>query len=366
MPSPETSRRYAVFSDVDGTLVHYPKQLQPDGVGGEGEGITADDGMLYLPPSRTGTRGVISHRTLRLCSLLRNGGASDGKQGSKANVPFILISGMRTTTLFQRLPFLPRADAYVSESGGRIFYPRPILGEGADATDGLVDGAVIQPQLYPGISGADSAPFALVEDVHWRGQMSKPTAAGADGHDNEISIEQRQGKLWDFARTLMNRGYTLDTLGYATAFRVNRKHQRAELAEQFDAFIEKCARREDIPKELGCSTNLGCVDVYPTMSGKRNCADYLAKRFLGKADGNGDMVSLKSHAFCLCDDDNDIEMALACRAAYLPGITSESIGELASNSQAAGTFIVTEDTSKGIVETRATEAALEKVLNEVR
>ena len=196
--------------------------------------------------------------------------------------------------------------------------------------------------------------------------MSKPTAAGIDGYDNETPTEQRQGMLWDFARTLMDQGYTLDTSGYATAFRVNRKHQRAELAEQFDAFIEKCARREGIPKELGCSTNLGCVDVYPAMSGKKNCADYLVKRLLEKADGNGDTISLKSHAFCLCDDDNDIEMALACRAAYLPGITSESIGELASNPQAAGTLIVTEDTSKGIVKTRATEAALEKVLNEVR
>ena len=33
------------------------------------------------------------------------------------------MTGARTSTLLQRLPFLPAADAYVSENGGRIFYP---------------------------------------------------------------------------------------------------------------------------------------------------------------------------------------------------------------------------------------------------
>jgi hypothetical protein len=28
---------------------------------------------------------------------------------------------------------------------------------------------------------------------------------------------------------------------------------------------------------------------------------------------------------CLCDDDNDLEMALACRRAYLPSVSSDSI-----------------------------------------
>ncbi len=68
--------------------------------------------LLYLPPSKTGQRGVISSKTLQLCQKLRHRG-----------MPFVLVSGMRSTTLFQRLPYLPRADAYVSESGGRIFYP---------------------------------------------------------------------------------------------------------------------------------------------------------------------------------------------------------------------------------------------------
>ena len=35
----------------------------------------------------------------------------------------VLVTGARTATLLQRLPFLPAADAYVCENGGRIFYP---------------------------------------------------------------------------------------------------------------------------------------------------------------------------------------------------------------------------------------------------
>jgi len=34
---------------------------------------------------------------------------------------------------------------------------------------------------------------------------------------------------------------------------------------------------------------------------------------------------LSNHAVCLCDDDNDLEMALACGHAYLPDVSSESM-----------------------------------------
>lgn len=39
----------------------------------------------------------------------------------------VLLTGARTATLLQRLPFLPAADAYVAENGGRIFYPDQTL-----------------------------------------------------------------------------------------------------------------------------------------------------------------------------------------------------------------------------------------------
>lgn len=37
---------------------------------------------------------------------------------------------------------------------------------------------------------------------------------------------------------------------------------------------------------------------------------------------------LKQHALCLCDDDNDLEMALSCRQAFLPYISSQSLANI--------------------------------------
>lgn len=51
---------------------------------------------------------------------------------------------------------------------------------------------------------------------------------------------------------------------------------------------------------------------------------YIAKKFFGaSAEDSVDFVS--KHAVCLCDDDNDLEMALACSLAYIPEISSESM-----------------------------------------
>jgi len=133
------------------------------------------------------------------------------------------------------------------------------------------------------------------------------------------------------------------------------------------------------------------VDVYPAMSGKTNCAEYLMHKFLSTRSNNVDddgidivggkeherrsetsdsssqlppvPVSLKTNAYFLCDDDNDIELAMACIAAYLPSVTSESIRTFATTKNSS--LIIMEDTSKGIVESRATEAALEAIIEVV-
>ena len=108
--------------------------------------------------------------------------------------------------------------------------------------------------------------------------------------------------------------------------------------------------------------------MYPAMSGKKNCAEYLVQRFLRQNEEQQDeSVSLKTHAYCLCDDDNDIEMALACKAAYLPSITSESIRRLVNSpSQGGGKLMVMDDADKGIVESLATEAALDAIIKELQ
>ncbi len=61
----------------------------------------------------------------------------------------VLITGARTATLLQRLPYLPSADAYVAENGGRIFYPDQTL-----------------PTALP-----------LMEDTKWR-KTHNPAGAG--------------------------------------------------------------------------------------------------------------------------------------------------------------------------------------------
>ena len=356
MTSSSSSCKMAVFSDIDGTLVHYPpaQVMQQD----------IDDNkndLLYLPPSKTGQRGVISSKTLRLCQQLRNEG-----------VPFVLVTGARSTTLFQRLPYLPRADAYVSESGGRIFYPNSSVN---DMVDGMVDGVLVHPQPYEGCPSSDLEPFTLVEDLLWRNEISNLDCAGTDGYSilapragsdgfstltPPTPIDQRSGKLWAHARNLQKKGFFLDSSGYATAFRINRKHQEDDIASTFDEFLEQCNNREAVPEELGCSTNLGCVDFYPKMSGKKNVCDYLIRKFFPCSNGNDESITLKSHAYCLCDDDNDVEMALACRTAYLPSVTSESMRRLASESK---NVIVTETEERK--ESLATEAALEMILNDI-
>ena len=396
-----------MFSDVDGTLVHYPAHLQGQRIGGDDDNSTANDNedhsLLYLPPSKTGTRGIISKRTLQLVHELRYG-SNEAEQSttatcnSKAKTPFILISGMRTTTLFQRLPYLPRADAYVCESGGRIFYPRSVSGttstpknseqsDNNEEEDGLVKDLDIHPVSYTGIASTDATPFVLAEDMDWRNRISQANAAGTDGYtnnDDTIPIEKRKGKLWEFASSLIKDGHVLDTSDYATSFRVNRKHQRTDAAMSFDEFLDKCCtnKKSIIPDGLDCSTNLGCVDVYPAMSGKKNGAEYLVRKLLQQQSEIEDAddtkqqsqspssISLKANAYCLCDDDNDIEMALASKRAYLPSITSDSIRNLVNRQHdedegRRSSLVVTEDKETGIVETLATEAALEAIIKEL-
>ena len=246
-----------VFSDLDGTLIHYPQDLLSDD-------DTASRGrpgnrILKLPPSSTGLEGIISSGTLAKCRDLRAKG-----------IKLVLVSGMRTATLLKRLPYLPRADAYCTEVGGRVFYPTDVLL--------LPDkgGFVCDPKAYDGAKPADLQSFGLREDLEWRGLMKDKEAASEDGYaGNEVNAEgdvipvsKRRGILWQFASRLENEGLVVDTKGYSTCFRVNRKHQLDESAkEKFDSLM-----RGDVPfpPQLATSTNLGCVDFYPVGSGKKN------------------------------------------------------------------------------------------------
>ena len=234
-----------VFSDVDGTLVHYPKKRVRS---------ERHNSILNLPASTTGLRGVISSKTISLAQDIRKNGAK-----------FVLISGMRTSTFLNRLPFLPRADAYCTEAGGRIFYP----------TTRDDSGFVVKPQKYDGCSEVDLEPFSLVEDMQWRAQMERITGSYGLSDLKELSLNpgkvpplnERDGLLWDFARHLSSKGYVLDTAGYSACFRVNQKQQTTVTSEDFAALSNG---QLEIWDGLGTSVNLACVDFYPATSGKKN------------------------------------------------------------------------------------------------
>lgn len=67
--------------------------------------------------------------------------------------------------------------------------------------------------------------------------------------------------------------------------------------------------------------------------------------------------SLSESSICLCDDDNDIEMALACSHAFLPAITSSSMRAAVDTNLSH--FTITYDEVRNVSETAATDEALD-------
>jgi hydroxymethylpyrimidine pyrophosphatase-like HAD family hydrolase len=60
---------------------------------------------LHLSPH---LQGFISTASLQKAAALRQQGAA-----------FVIVSGARTSTVLQRLPYLPAADAIIAENGER-------------------------------------------------------------------------------------------------------------------------------------------------------------------------------------------------------------------------------------------------------
>ncbi len=72
---------------------------------------------------------------------------------------------------------------------------------------------------------------------------------------------------------------------------------------------------------------------------------------------------LSNHAVCMCDDDNDLEMALACQHAYLPDVSSESMSATITKfpDHFTTTFSESDDESMTIKETDASDLALSMI-----
>ena len=261
-----------IFSDVDGTLVHIADDaLQRWGrLSEDGGSFTTHDGLEIkvraLPPSSTGMQAFISERTLHLVSLIRQAGHR-----------FVLISGARSSTFLERLPYLPAADAYVMENGGRIFMPA-------------------------GNSALTAAP--IIEDLEWRGlHDAAPMVL------ESVPPSKRPGALWDFFRKLAGEGWTCDAHRYLTEFRVSLQKSPSKAEADLQNVIHS------LRPELACSFNLGSADFYPATSGKDKAAEYLMKVW-----GFGSESTLS-----MGDDDNDLALAKLVGHTYIPGFTAESV-----------------------------------------
>jgi hydroxymethylpyrimidine pyrophosphatase-like HAD family hydrolase len=284
-----------ILSDVDGTLVHYDRL---DGGGG--------DAVLPLPPSSTGLRGHISLATLQHIQRLR-------KQGHT----FVLVSGMRASTFWQRLPCLPLCDGYAIENGGRLFWNDPGRGTAA----------------------------CLAEDLGWAAHHAAASPPGQEG----VSPSLRTGLLWDRYRLLVAAGYTCDAAGYSTQFRIKTEGEGPEAEQRLRQLLA------DLPPELNSAFNLGCADVFATTSGKANVASYVAARF--------DLQIGINRVVFLCDDDNDVDLAQRVAKAFVVGVNSQSMADAIRTATRPGQFVVPPAGVTGTAATEAMLAAVEAHLN---
>ena len=280
-----------------GTLVHYFEN--------EAE-IPGLPEAIPLPASSSGKRGYISVKALRLAARVRSTGTR-----------LVLVSGTRYSTFADRLPYLPRADAYVIENGGRIFFPRKRLSESLGARGG---GVGVEVSLPDEVASVIEDPelmahpaSALEEDLEWRKVMESVTGPAAQDSKNP---EERKGALWDLYRKAVAEGFEVDTRTYYTMLRIKIKdrNDRKRIEEDKECRVGDDGDERDevrggqdrmkrlldsLPPGLGVATNLGLVDIFSDKSGKHNAAAYLAKEHF--------KISLDNCA-SMGDDDNDITL----------------------------------------------------------
>ena len=86
----------------------------------------------------------------------------------------------------------------VAENGGRVFWP---VGDGSCAGGDGGDGVVLE------------------EDVQWRARIVEAGACGGLEQD-EMAPSARSGAVWALYHELEKEGWSVDSNGYTTSFRV--------------------------------------------------------------------------------------------------------------------------------------------------
>lgn len=294
-----------VFSDLDGTLVHYPKELLEYATIAPCDAASATVTVTYNHTgearecvtlrSKTGGESYMSLRTRHLIAELR-----------AAGVVFVIITGARSSTYMGRRPLLPPADFEFFENGGRKLAAGVLDPAWTDRfvaeVGPILDRSALLPELPP--------------------------------------VEKRDGSLWQLYRQLAHDGWKIDTRDYMTNIRVDVKKSEGKTASQFQAIVEnECPKRA-----LASSFNLGKGDIYPRGSGKANAARHIL-----------DTLAIDAmDAIALFDDDNDLELGALVGRSFLPGVTHPSVLEALKHQP---TWTLTEQ--RGVL---GTESALETIL----
>ena len=271
---PPAPKLRAIFSDLDGTIVHFPAWFEQHGTKIVSRDLEAKRAVVESPsgetrecrllPSSTMGDGFVSERTIELVAALRAEG-----------IAFVIVTAARKSTLFERQPMLPACDAACCETGSRVY-----LGTD-DGLDGL--------------------------DLEWAARFEHITGP----LERELDVSERPEPLWQFFRVLQASvpGLKCDSRSYYGCFRVDTKD---------DPAVEAALRAviaAQLPEGIDWAMNLGKFDFFPAASGKGNVVKYLQEKF-GVSEGE---------SVCLFDDDNDLPMARRCGTCMLPGLTSASV-----------------------------------------
>lgn len=298
-------RLRAIFSDLDGTLVHFPAWFEEHGskiVSRDAdakraicESPTGETRECRLLPSSTMGDGLVSERSAELVQQLRDEG-----------ILFVIVTAARKSTLMERWPLLPTSDVYCCETGSRVY---------------LQDGSL---------------------DADWVARFEHICGP----LERELDVDSRPEPLWQFFRLLREKvaGLKCDSRSYYGCFRVDTKGD-----DTIDAALRACIDAE-LPEGVDWAMNLGKYDFYPRASGKGNVVAYLQEKFGVTPD----------ECACLFDDDNDLPMAQRCGTHLLPGLTSDSVARAAMEHPE---WQVASRSGQGVF---AIEECLEQLLERVR
>lgn len=122
-----------LFSDLDGTMIHFESTSRPHVIVPVAENAAvcrhgrepAKTRAANLLPNSTLGRGIVSHKTIELMSEFR-------RLGGHAAI----ITGARESTLLKRLPSLPASDVIVAETGGILWWQAGSVDLNAPFDDG--------------------------------------------------------------------------------------------------------------------------------------------------------------------------------------------------------------------------------------